>query len=130
MAKLSKQEIEEIVQRDMPGYKVVQHEEGADERAVEANPDEVAPDIDTLREKYLGDSENTASEGSNPGGEGNEPTPVEADAENPPDSDEDNTDDAIVAVQPEQISDPFDHASRPKTVVVSGKDRRVIGSQG
>jgi hypothetical protein len=128
MAKLSKQEIEEIVQRDMPGYKVVHHEEGTDERAVEASPDEVAPDIDTLREKYLGDSENTAAEGNNPDGEGSEPAPVET--ENHTDSDEENTDDAIVAVQPEQTSDPFDHAARPKTIVVSGKDRRVIGSQG
>jgi len=121
MAKLSKQEIEEIVERDMPGYQVVRHEEGVDERVSSAEADEVAPDIETLREKYLGDSENSAAEGGNPGGE----TGLSAE-----DDDDDQADDAIVAVQPKETRDPFDHAARPKAVVVSGKDRRVIGCQG
>jgi hypothetical protein len=125
MAKLSKQEIEEIVERDMPGYQVVRHEEGVDERLSNAEPDEVAPDIDTLREKYLGDNENSAAEGGNPGGETGSSPEDEDD-----DQADENTDDAIVAVQPKETGDPFDHAARPKAVVVSGKDRRVIGSQG
>jgi hypothetical protein len=125
MAKLSKQEIEEIVERDMPGYKVVQHETpDADERAAETNADEVAPDIDTLREKYLGESENSAAESENPGHE------ADASPETAADDAGDNADDAIIAVQPKEAGDPFDHAARPKSVVVSGKDRRVIGSQG
>jgi hypothetical protein len=117
MAKLSKEEIEEIVERDMPGYKVVQHEEGTDERAPEAGVDEVAPDIDTLREKYLGKTEN-------PGHEADTSPTTDAD------DDEADADDAIVAVQPNETADAFDHAARPKSIVVSGKDRRVIGSQG
>ena len=125
MAKLSKQEIEEIVERDMPGYKVVQHETpDADERAAERNADQVAPDIDTLREKYLGESENSAAESENPGHE------ADASPETAADDAGDNADDAIIAVQPKEAGDPFDHAARPKSVVVSGKDRRVIGSQG
>jgi hypothetical protein len=127
MAKLSKQEIEEIVERDMPGYKVVPHEEGVDERAAQAEPDEVAPDIETLREKYLGDAENIAAENENSGA--NDAAPENGADENPNDN-ADNADDAIVAVQPKEPADPFGHASRPKTIVVSGKDRRVIGSQG
>jgi hypothetical protein len=127
MAKLSKQEIEEIVERDMPGYKVVRHEEGVDERAAQAEPDEVAPDIETLREKYLGDAEDIAAENENSGA--NDAVPENEAAENPNDN-ADNADDAIVAVQPREPADPFGHASRPKTIVVSGKDRRVIGSQG
>jgi hypothetical protein len=124
MAKLSKQEIEEIVERDMPGYKVVRHEEGVDERGAQAEPDEVAPNIETLREKYLGDAENIA-ENENSGA--NDAAPEDEADEN---DNADNADDAIVAVQPKEPGDPFGHASRPKTIVVSGKDRRIIGSQG
>jgi hypothetical protein len=128
MAKLSKQEIEEIVERDMPGYKVVQHETpDADERAAERNADQVAPDIDTLREKYLGENENSAAESENPGHEANASPETEADDTG---DNADDADDAIIAVQPKEAGDPFDHAARPKSVVVSGKDRRVIGSQG
>jgi hypothetical protein len=121
VAKLSKQEIEEIVERDMPGYQVVQHEPETADRAIqETSADEVAPDIDTLREKYLGEDTD-----DNPGHE-TERSSAEPDG----DSEEENTDDAIVAVQPKETGDPFDHAARPKSIVVSGKDRRVIGSQG
>jgi hypothetical protein len=130
MAKLSREEIEHIVERDMPGYKVVEHQEGVDEREVQAAPDEVAPDIETLRQKYLGDADG-AREESNPGNDADDTTENSADPNrDDANDDDDSTEDSIIAVQPKETADPFDHVGRPKAVVVSGKDRRIVGSQG
>jgi hypothetical protein len=38
--------------------------------------------------------------------------------------------DIIVPVEPEQPVHPWDVGARPKAVVISGRDRRVIGHQG
>jgi hypothetical protein len=114
MARLSKPELEEIVARDLPGYVLVRQEESPDARSAQAEPDDVGPDIEQLREKYLGTSEGAAGRGARA---------AEA-------RDAETMDDAIVTVQPRETTDPFDHPSRPKTVVVSGTDRRIVGSQG
>ena len=55
MARLGDDELESIIQRDMPGYKVVSRGGGAAAGAPMPEPDEVAPDIDELRAKYLGE---------------------------------------------------------------------------
>ena len=117
MAKMKKRELEEIVKRDMPGFEVVSREPvdaGEDARTA---PAEAAPSIDQLRRKYLGDDA------------------VEEAADSPPARRRGakaapNTDDEIITVRPSGAADPFDHSARPKTVVVSGKDKRIIGSQG
>lgn len=123
MARLSDSDLEEIITRDLPGHKIVHRKSAkpdADDEAAEARPaDEVSPDIDELRSKYLGDV--AAHEGQDGG------TDDGADAA---DASDDDAEDEIVMVEPRQRDDPLDHGSRPKAVVVSGKERRVIGYQG
>lgn len=111
MARLRKRELETIIKRDLPGYRLLSRGVEYDARDCAA-PDEIAPDIDALRHKFLGDDE--VSDGDEQQGIDTGP----------------NTDDEIVAVMPDKPGDPFDRGSRPKKVVVSGKTRRVVGSQG
>lgn len=108
---LSKQELEEIIERDMPGYALAYEAAPAGDRAAAVAPDDVGPDIAALREKFLGDAPMRAGAGD-----------AAADTA--------DSDDQIVAVRPKDSRDPFDHGGRPKTVVVSGRDRRVVGRQG
>ena len=130
MAQLSHNELQEIIDQDLPGYRVVERLTHAEDTP-RPKADRSGPSISKLREKYLGarrtagsrdDSENAES-GDAPGAS-DEPGGTESD------DDPENAEDSIVVVERAETSDPFDHRSRPKTVVVSGKDRRVIGSQG
>jgi hypothetical protein len=105
-APLAEQQLEKIIARDMPGYKLARRHL-VDERRPE--PDEAAPDINALRKKYLGDSFSFADN-------------AESEVEQPQDAG-----DVIVAVEPAEGSDD---QIRPKTVVISGKSKRVIGRQG
>jgi hypothetical protein len=112
MAKLPKDELEKIIERDAPGHALAPTPEGQDEPATRAEPEESSPDIAALREKYLGEAPpGDAGEAADGGGT-------------------EEADDEIVPVQRTDGADPFDHASRPKTVVVSGEDKKIIGSQG
>src|SRR5215204_5568683 len=107
MEQLSRQELEAIIERDLPDHELVTVErEPTDQAPVEA--DEAGEDIDALRERFLGRTD--ASD-----------APEAGDAR--------NEHDLIVAVRPKRQGDPYDHLARPKTVIVSGRDRRVIGSQ-
>jgi hypothetical protein len=112
MARLPKRELESIIKRDLPGYRLMSRGVEFDAPRSSAEPDEVAPDIDALRHKFLGGEEIA---------NGDEQLGIDTGP---------NTDDEIVAVQPDKPGDPFDRGSRPKKVVVSGRTRRVIGSQG
>jgi hypothetical protein len=110
MSQLSDRDLQEIIEREMPGYKVVQRRDrAAADSGLQAEADEIGPEIEELRKKYLGE-----------------------DAVDAADAREDQDDDEaeMVVVQPKEATDPFDPSSQPKTVVVSGKDRRIIGSQG
>jgi hypothetical protein len=111
MARLPTRDLERIIERDLPGYRLVSRGSEGDAVAPQAEPDEVAADIDTLREKYLGDA--TTEE-----------------TRDAPEADRPNMDDEIVTVEPHKPSDTFDPGARPKKVIVSGTSRRVIGSQG
>lgn len=128
MSRLTKRELDEIVDRDLPGYRVVQRSEPSEENAPQLEADQVAPDIEELREKYLGDDGDVGGEPDShragaPSGRrsasGSRGTGVAS-----------NKDDEIIVVEPKNSDAPFDHPARPKTVVVSGKDGRVVGSQG
>ena len=117
MAKLPPEEIERIVEKDMPGYTVEQaHPEDAPVRHEDA--DDVSPGIDELRKRY-----GVEPEGSNPGDSNPGPEPDAVDAD-------EGADDEIVAVRPKETKDPWDHDARPKSVVVSAKDRKIVGGQG
>jgi hypothetical protein len=116
MAKLPPEEIERIVEEELPGYTVERPGPPADAPGRYEEADEASPGIDELRKRY-----------------GVEPDDVEGHA-NPdpqPDAGEaEDADDEIVAVRPKDPKDPWDHDARPKSVVISGKDRKIVGGQG
>src|SRR5215211_4916275 len=117
MPKLPKDELERIIERDAPGHTLATGGEGQDERTTRATPEESSPDIAALREKYLG-----------------EPGPADAAGEAAPADDTaagadtaaagEAADDEIVPVQRTDAGDAWDYESRPKTIVVSGKDKK------
>jgi hypothetical protein len=111
MERLSKEELERIIERDLPGHELVSEVDPADHEAA-AEPDAVGPDIAALREKFLG---------AGAGG---------SDAAAAPPAAALNEHDQIVAVREKDVDDPYDHRARPKTVIVSGRDKRVVGRQG
>jgi len=113
MSKLSQKEKEEIVKRDLPGYRVVYSETSkpADATAEEhPEADAGTPDIQELRRKYFG----IADEFSNG-------PAVPSDSAATPD-------DELVQVELENKPDELDRGSRVKSVLISGGE--VKGSQG
>jgi hypothetical protein len=134
MARMSKKELEGIVERDLPGYKLASPEASDADRPMQAEPDDVGTDIDSLRQKYFGTDESEGND--NPGTQRNAPARSRAQrkrgaaGKDEHDKPRPNTDDELVAVQPKESGDPFDHAVRPKTVVISGEDGEIVGSQG
>ena len=123
MARLSRQELEDIVARDMPGYRLSkQAAEGEDRTARDAAAgpaDATTPSLSQLRHKSLLDKYGAPS------------ARLDADAgERLQDADADDGDE-IVTVEPTKAAAPWDvSASRPKVVVVSGREKRIVGRQG
>lgn len=110
MSKLSRNELEAIIKRDRPGTRIVGHAPDADDKPMtRPAPDSVSPASDAVRRKY-----------SNPS--------IADDVHR--DDGDDVPDDAIVSIAPEEQADPWDRGSRAKSVVVSGRERRVVGEQG
>jgi hypothetical protein len=128
MTKMSKRELSEIISRDKPGYEIVEH------LPKEAEPDSesegTAPvtdrvmDLDELRRRYLGD------------GAAADPPAADAfgDTDDTPDADIDDSsddEDEIVVLNPAVTNaDPWAPGPGRKSVIVSGKERRVIAEQG
>src|SRR4051812_6224385 len=109
MQRLSNQELEAIIERDLPGHELVSREHApVDHTSVE--PDEAGVDIAALRQRFLGEGAEVAASDAAATGI--------------------NEHDEIVAVRPKDPGDPYDHKARPKTVLVSGREKRVIGRQG
>lgn len=133
MATLSKEEIEAIVERDVPGHRLVRG--AADERADDSgtlsenldspasgpDSDAASPNLDTLREKLRRRRSGNTSASS--GRRMDSRPSSESD-------DADDDEDIIVAVRPKVSRDPFDVGSRTKAVVISGRSKKVIGRQG
>jgi hypothetical protein len=111
MATLDKEELAAIVARDVPGYRLV--EKDLVDHVIE-EADAKAPGIEVLRRKYLGKGKaaSDATAGDNPGHTADAP------------------DDQIVIVEPKESNGVRPAGARPKTVVVSGTKKRVIGYQG
>lgn len=122
MAKLSKKAKEEIIKRDLPGYKVAAAGHSDEIDALWAAPEASSPDLDALRKRYLG----TNSPTGNASGEAEVDTPSHAGAG----LDEEELEDEIVPVEPEAESDSTDRRSHVKVAIVSGKDGKVVGTQG
>ena len=117
MAKLTDEELQEIVQRDLPGRRVVRRASrfAADAaRDAASNAEAQAPSLADLRRKYLGEED---------GGITPDFAALDAGHTN-------NTDDEIVVTSSAQGSDPWRRGAGPKAAVVSGSERKVIGAQG
>ena len=119
MTKLSNEEKDRIIKRDLPGFKLVEEEprdsaEGSGQDDIKAQPDAGTPDFRELRRKYFGESANESDAADAYKGTGNP-------------GDESN-DDEIVQVAPENTSDVLDRGSRAKSVVISRGE--IKGSQG
>jgi hypothetical protein len=124
---MTRDEIDRIIRRDLPGYRVARGHRADGQAADAGTPpaEATTPELQNLRRKYLvskylsGDSEWN-------------PSPAGA-AEATDAADEirsEDDDDIIVPVEPVQPATPWDVGARPKAVVISGRDRRVIGHQG
>jgi hypothetical protein len=114
MPRLNDDELEQIIRKDMPGYTVVSR--GAEAPPAAAGPppaaDQIAADIHELRARYLAEAE--------PEADAREPE-LDADVED---------DEEIVTVSPAGGPDPANPGARPKKVIVSAGQRRIVGSQG
>ena len=120
MAQMSEQELADIISRDKPGFKVLKREPaGLADDALRGNPTGAGVsqvrDLGDLRERYLGADEH---------GVADSPDALAID-------DHADLDDEIVVVGPqESADDPWRPGPGPKSVVVSGKERRVVAEQG
>jgi hypothetical protein len=127
MAKLSDEELQRIVEEQMPGFTLARRVTAAD-AAPRAKPDAVSPDLASLKRKYPGaaadDTEAAAA------GDEIEDAADYYEAPGEEDADADADEDAIVVVEPTAPRDPLDPGAGPKTVVVSGAEKRIIGYQG
>jgi hypothetical protein len=128
MARMSKEELSEIIRRDKPGYEIVEHQVAESESGSEASDagaitDRVT-DLDELRRRYLGDS----AVADSPGGAALGETAVDAEDESADDSEDD--DEIVVLSPPANSADPWAPGPGRKSVIVSGKERRVIAEQG
>ena len=140
MADLTPEELEAIVARDMPGWRVRQGTPSADAipspRQVQA--DAVTPDIDTLRRKYLGGAATQAASGDDVAGGVADSVSAASEAY----GDEahevagtiqgasDDAGEVLVVVEPEAEPDAYHQGPGPKGVIISSREGRIIGSQG
>jgi hypothetical protein len=136
MDKLPTDEIEEIVRRQKPGFHVSSKSlsgrpsrgGASDARSESAASTADSSRVETLRSKYLGDDasdeeENSVDEFASEAGAGYEAATGDA-------NDDDGDDDEIIAVEPDTSAHPWDRGARPKAVVVSKKEKKIIGEQG
>lgn len=123
--KLSKQDVQRIVEEQMPNFKVVQTpaslEVDTAGRKPRAQAEAHTPDAETLRKKYLREKfiEGTDTRSADEGEPNGAPAADAAD---------DDTE--IVLVEPKTAPHPLDRGSRPKAVVISTKNKKIIGTQG
>ena len=123
MAKLSRADLQRIVERQMPKYKLAETPAApgaADGAKTRAKPEAQTPDLDTLRKKYLREKFLSDAEG---GYQDREPN-------GQPAADADGDDTEIVLVEPKVAPHPLDRGSRPKAVVISSKQKKIVGEQG
>ena len=131
MAKMSKKDLEGIISRDKPGFSIVERETpppDADADVIDGGDAGSAGDgldLDELRRRYLGDdaAEQATAAGADAAGD---VVPAAGD-----DGAADDSDDEIVILTPGGTpADPWAPGPGRKSVVVSGKERRVTAEQG
>jgi hypothetical protein len=119
MAKLSRKQLQEIIEQADPNSKLVDTSAPADRPTAESDFD--TPDLDQLRAKFLG---------ADAALEPTKPTKKKAKASKAAKAPPAGEDVSIVSVEKKQKTDPWDRSSRPKAVVVSDDEGRIIGRQG
>ncbi len=126
---MNKELLEQIVNRDLEGYKVSdksvhseQNNEGFEsmDSTKDNQSESSTPDFRLLRQKYLHQDDSFESNDAEAA------VVYVADSADASDSEQDE----IVAVEPETAAHPWDRAARPKAVVISGSEKKVIGEQG
>lgn len=108
MTELTKEEVEEIVERELPGWRVLDAPEPLVDRRP---PDWGTPELAALRSDRSGDGHDVADSV----GGGDQPDEVA---------------DEIVIVSPPNSPDQWARGPGPKSIVVSGRKRKIIGNQG
>lgn len=123
MAKLSRDDLERIVEQQMPKYKLAETPTApgtADGAKTRAKPEGQTPDLETLRKKYLREKFLSDAAG---GYQDDEPN-------GQPAADAVGDDTEIVLVEPKVAPHPLDRGSRPKAIVVSTTLKKIVGEQG
>jgi hypothetical protein len=124
MAKLSKDDLQRIVEQQMPKYKLADTPaapaSASDGATTRAKPEAQTPDLETLRRKYLREKFLNDAGGGHPNGEPN----------GQPATDAAGDDTEIVLVEPKAAPHPLDRGSRPKAIVISRSKKKIIGEQG
>jgi hypothetical protein len=129
MTKLPRKRLEEIIRKNIPGARLVERAPDADPRSLRAAPEADSPELDALRRKYLGDS-GAGSSSDSAEVSPSEPAPPSDTAGDEEGATDEDYEDEIVSYAPESPVDPLDRGARPNTVVISGKDEKIIGRQG
>ena len=117
MAKLTKEEISAIVKKH--GYRLVA-DARRDSRTAPAEAS--TPDLSRLQAKYAAAARGSAREAATDAA-GARRSEASAD-------DVGDDDDAIVLAEPETVRDALTRGNRPKAKVISGRSRKITGSQG
>ena len=129
MTKLSKDDLQQIIEQQMPKYKLTDKptSKGAtDGTTTRAKPEGQTPSLDTLRKKYLRDKFLNDAGGS--GREDREPNGHPAADMSGAGAGDDDTE--IVMVEPKVAPHPLDRGSRPKAIVISTTQKKIVGEQG
>ena len=151
MGEPTPEDVEAIVARDMPGWRVRRSTANASAAGpAQIQADAVTPDIDTLRRKYLGDAAPMIEddEEAEMSGDVSESRPVvreeaglalsagegysgaEQGTARSSQGSAGDAEDVLVVVEPEDEPDTFHQGPGPKGVIVSPQTGSVIGSQG
>lgn len=113
MAKIPRKKLERIIKKQAPGYKVAEGRPAESDAPRQRAPAQGGtPDLDALKRSY------------GKTGPGARDAAKRTKAARPTDDDE------VVMLEPEKPSDSLSRGARPKAVVVSGKDGKIIGRQG
>lgn len=119
MARMSEKELSDIISRDKPGFRVVKRDAGpTPDLLVDSSPGtSESRGLEDIKRQYLG----TGKPVGDAPQAGAEPKAGATQA----------ADDEIVVIAPQEgAADPWKPGPGPKSVVVSGKERRVVAEQG
>lgn len=123
MTTLSKREIEQIIAQQKPGYVVATAETETDAAAATfaIQADDRAPNLGQLKSKYANSDSGFVDLSA---------AASEPDVAATSDGGDDTPDDQLVAIKPEGTSDTVHLGPGPKSVLISGRDKRIIAEQG